>query len=1259
MTDDEKSILTEKIYYFPWVRKGLSNRLTEIDTLGVIGSDRPLAKQRPVLSITTEHEVIPPIIDTKEKKEKEEESPERRPMSVSEMKDVQFISPGDIISVNPGAILKSAPKNGGDGFAVQYYPYIEFWEPDFLWRYTPACPNGDRLRPWLALLVCEESLCSVKKRQQMQYVSFSIENNEQYENIFPYPKNTWRSGHAQGFTPGEPNFCRLVALRAVDKLIPYTKYFAFLVPAFETGRLRGLGLDNDVLQDIVAQAHAWEASLEEQKRKHPKQPLDFPVYYSWSFETGEDSFDGLVEKLKIASGFSSDIKIDVTRMGEGLDYDILKCKPEREIIGMPAATQTLDYEMGNPFPMNSGDETELYKHLKELLSYNPVFLENRVEISGEGIVVGDDDPWVVPPVYGGKHIMATSIDEVKNEKNKTPWFSRLNLDIHYRATAGLGKRTIQIHQEEFVNRAWKQVEAVNALNGELYYRLLSVNTNKSLRNKAFKSVVDDNFISNMMQYLGSMKNAQVKGTDGSSAISLSAIMADSSIPQSFASASFQFLTEHTAKLSESLDPTTLMENIAEKQIFRLSDYSLYNSPDIDQLSAANISIQQIILDDICKKLFSRYFVISKRALDNSEKLPPGATSRLYTLTAKKVSISDEYYVKPPIEKPVEVGEGVPRLPGYMITSPPKPGVEVAASTFGYYRNYLMYVGGMGSFLDGDALREHIYYGIAGDGKLERATSSYNPVYNLLGIDDGKYVEMFGTDTIVTRVGGEKGLYFVSKKKLKEALESNYKGITFYTNFENLKGYNMRNKDGWVLKKDTIVVAKNYFSIGGQGSASSGLGVPLSCFHSPTAYKLLTWWAAGNSNEGYERERALKALEKDSELLQENEEYERLMEFFITTPDEITLELDKFPEDKIQGFDTFEEYTEFLKKRENLSNASNLIQMWVQLDGFVKQLEKDRSKGLFEEKQVERTVDNSASVKLSQSLQDVEAYERMREVAESYYAEFFADSPSGNALRDGYIDELLRSKYPILAYPIFPEPVYYYLRMFSEKFILPCVDELPADSVAIFRSNAEFEEAYLCGMNTEMGKELLWREYPTDQRGSYFRKFWDSETSVADIRSNNFFDIEPVHTWTGDLGDNHLESKTGLLIFAIKGVLMRRYPNTQVFLHRATEDKEKPKSLCFDMTATEENSGIILPVMQAFLKDDIFMVGFKRSFEELLGNPKNKDFGYFLAFREDVTDLNFEEEDNDNGNKAADAAKFAEWLKNDPTLYGKHMSLFII
>jgi hypothetical protein len=36
----------------------------------------------------------------------------------------------------------------------------------------------------------------------------------------------------------------------------------------------------------------------------------------------------------------------------------------------------------------------------------------------------------------------------------------------------------------------------------------------------------------------------------------------------------------------------------------------------------------------------------------------------------------------------------------------------------------------------------------------------------------------------------------------------------------------------------------------------------------------------------------------------------------------------------------------------------------------------------------------------------------------------------------------------------------------------------------------FLEAYMVGLNHELARELLWREFPTDQRGGYFRQFWD-------------------------------------------------------------------------------------------------------------------------------------------------------------------------
>ena len=50
--------------------------------------------------------------------------------------------------------------------------------------------------------------------------------------------------------------------------------------------------------------------------------------------------------------------------------------------------------------------------------------------------------------------------------------------------------------------------------------------------------------------------------------------------------------------------------------------------------------------------------------------------------------------------------------------------------------------------------------------------------------------------------------------------------------------------------------------------------------------------------------------------------------------------------------------------------------------------------------------------------------------------------------------------------------------------------LPEHASLGLETNRRFVEAYMVGLNHEMGRELLWRGYPTDQRGTYFDAFWD-------------------------------------------------------------------------------------------------------------------------------------------------------------------------
>ena len=57
------------------------------------------------------------------------------------------------------AIIKVEPRNWITNFETNYLPYIDFYDEDFPWRYTPAAPsaaNPSRLRPWIALVVLRE-----------------------------------------------------------------------------------------------------------------------------------------------------------------------------------------------------------------------------------------------------------------------------------------------------------------------------------------------------------------------------------------------------------------------------------------------------------------------------------------------------------------------------------------------------------------------------------------------------------------------------------------------------------------------------------------------------------------------------------------------------------------------------------------------------------------------------------------------------------------------------------------------------------------------------------------------------------------------------------------------------------------------------------------------------------------------------------------------------------------------------------------------
>ena len=77
----------------------------------------------------------------------------------------------------------------------------------------------------------------------------------------------------------------------------------------------------------------------------------------------------------------------------------------------------------------------------------------------------------------------------------------------------------------------------------------------------------------------------------------------------------------------------------------------------------------------------------------------------------------------------------------------------------------------------------------------------------------------------------------------------------------------------------------------------------------------------------------------------------------------------------------------------------------------------------------------------------------------------------------------------------------------QDLMLPGLDLVPPNTVVPLETNTPFVEAYLVGLNTEMGRELLWRAYPADPTATYFDRFWNADTAPGRPP-----DIEPLATW---------------------------------------------------------------------------------------------------------------------------------------------------
>jgi hypothetical protein len=238
----------------------------------------------------------------------------------------------------------------------------------------------------------------------------------------------------------------------------------------------------------------------------------------------------------------------------------------------------------------------------------------------------------------------------------------------------------------------------------------------------------------------------------------------------------------------------------------------------------------------------------------------------------------------------------------------------------------------------------------------------------------------------------------------------------------------------------------------------------------------------------------------------------------------------------------------------------------------------------------------------------------------------------------WFNDLLVS--PIMAAPVFTRPMYQALDAYSRDWLLTGSATFPQpDIVTVLTSNARFLEAFFAGLSHEMGRELLWRGYPTDQRGTYFRRFWSGTTD--DLKQD-------LHRFSPTALGTHLDqSLDGRVVLMVRGELIKRYPDAAVLAMFAGDQDVDGVPIFEDPAKNPSQPKVLAPIQfHGHLDPDIVLVGFDLTVAEIQAgavplNPAAKP-GWWFVIAEHPTAPRF-----GLGAPGADAASTAHVLLKDP------------
>jgi len=1047
--------------------------------------------------------------------------------AVSGNVDLTLYGPADIIGIDPRLVVRTDPKPNITNFEPNYLAIVDFDPPDLPWLLTPARANdNNNLRPWLVLIVLDRALVrppTVKPGRPLPSVTLSA---EQAASELPDLAESWLWAHAQAVSQKskadeaglaaemkqypERNISRLVCPRRLE---PRKDYVACVVPAFDGGRLRGLGqpVQGDSLN--AAWNHAQPTAIE------------LPVYYHWEFSTGPvGDIETLARRLRTPQQYAGDAALiaQLRHIGEqpvAVDGDHLLFEgatPGRTVF--EGAMVSLDFKPDAP--------NDTFAQKLEAI------LDSGQALATRGTPKDATVPTLSPPIYGEHPARRHTVNRVAIGSH---WLEGLSLQPRYRLAAGWGAEVVRQNQDEFMQAAWEQVGEVLAAERAFSLARLARDVLKSVKTRHLDKLPEARLLAVLAPARARIRIAADRSLYGR--------IADTSLPDELFDGAMRRLTS------------------VRRSTFRMAQWRERN------LAPVSVDRQMVTLVDTFANA-SR----NVQAIDPNRFVPDGLMG----------SVSFDKIPLPAAADAVIDLAPYTGVPGTMTAAEIRTIQQQNAQARAAGARTKATPPQIGDVLRQGLITETHVLRVA---ELEKAAGRplVGDVAQLI-----QQASQRSSEGVLLSVN-EAGV--LTAQALKVSIQTGT--VTTSGSVLNTAG---------VRVAPTTPTAPAARSRPQQLGAASARAVQL--FGKNALLTTLPANAIGQSGAVTQIQAVRPGV------------FTGVTTGTQTPPASTTITVPA----AIKDAAVLQRYADAFKDFQQTWQISTPGPISIAAVDFAIKPAADQTRARIDPS---RSVPARLASTLSLGAQSVE----------------WNGSQMGNlfiaARLDIAVPERLRYVIPlffdrVMAYPHLTFPLSKKLEVLAPEVFLPGVGLLPEDFIMAVKTNPRFVEALMLGANHEMGRELLWQGFPTDQRGTPFQHFWQ--------RLDGAPDIAPVHEWKPvPLGSQ--PGNTAMVVLLIRGQLLERFPTLSVYAYPIDAQETRPGGSSPPPPAGTvdpkemDPARMVLPSIKGHLGTDITYIGFNI-------DPERME-KYFFILEEQMTEPRFGFDEPD-----ADGRGGPSWLDVD-------------